>query len=289
MTYNLRAVLVLSLVQIAGAVPLNSACSTDACGAGQSCRTEAGGSFSCHCKKPHNVWRIGGRAHCEFGCSDANLDACGGPSRVSSLRQLQDGRSVQECVCTCKAPWGGSACDELFLKALPMPPLVTVLLAVLATAAMGYVIFRSNPQARPQDFDKLMSLEAIDQLLDAVAFGATWFQDGFQFANDPHYVYAWAVGLVAVSSAVVFVIEFQQGELFADTSFMIVHILVEDGLQLMLYFLASLSSFSGSAGMPIGIMLGVVQGLIFFIMKTRELLQYDGARVYQGLGAEYNA
>ena len=59
------------------------------------------------------------------------------------------------------------------LKRLPMPPLLAIMLAVALTAALGYVFFRSNRNAQPQDFDKLMSMEALDNLLDAVTFAVT--------------------------------------------------------------------------------------------------------------------
>ena len=57
-----------------------------------------------------------------------------------------------------------------------------------------------------------MTIEALDNILDAITFGLTWFQDGFYFANDAHFLYAWVVGLVALFSCAVFAYEVLLGE-----------------------------------------------------------------------------
>ena len=230
--------------------------------------------FVCYCEAPINVWRVGAPAHCSLGCSDGNVDACGGPERATSVRSVFLGRqsaASEECVCLCKEPFVGAACDQLQLKGLPMPPVAAIVLGLVLTAALGGVVQHTVRGAQPPPFNKLMSMEALDSLLDAVTFGITWFQDGFHFANDPLFLYAWTIGLVAVGSAVFFVLEFVAGDFLFDRSFIVIHMLCEDGLQLMLYTIASLSSFQGDAGLPMGIVLGILQGLIFFLTKLKEL------------------
>ena len=193
---------------------------------------------------------------------------------------MYDANSIEECDCQCKAPWGGAACDKLELKALPMPPIIAIMLATALTAVLGYLIFSTNlPSTEPNTFNSLMRMEAVDSLLDAVAFGITWLQDGFHFVNDPHYLYAWTVGLLAMGSAVFFLVEFR---LLRDWAFpksvIVVHILLEDGLQLMLYTIASLSSFSGTAGLSMGIVLAILQGLFFFVTKMNDVFKEGGPR-----------
>ena len=58
------------------------------------------------------------------------------------------------------------------------------------------------------------------------------------------------------------------------------HVLCEDGLQLLLYTIASFASLSGAAALPIGIVLGVLQGIIFFLVKVNELFKEDAPAHY---------
>ena len=169
----------------------------------------------------------------------------------------------------CKPPWAGDACDVFSLKKLPLPPVVAVILAFSATAALGVAVSKVNGNLRVSRelIKEMMAVEALDSLADIITFSATWFTDGFYFANDKNFLYGWVVFLAALFSLVVFIIESANGDFIFPESYVIVRILLEDGLQFFLYTIASLSTFSGDAGLPVGIMLGVVQGLLFFLGK----------------------
>lgn len=247
------------------------------------------------------MWALNRPADCAAGCTLADAlpsaDACGG--HASSARQLTDpATNTPECLCDCDQDWTGIACERPLTKTLVLAPAAAFAVAggigVFAVATIR--AFRCAPKL--QWDGTIVTMEVLDSVLDVLTFSLTWLTGGFTFDNDPGYLLAWAIGAVAVLTIIAFAVEMAWFELhrgggasLSQTQqalyFLVLHIIVEDGVQLVLYAIASASQTSELALVAIGI--GILQGLIFFIMKTRELLQYDGARVYQGLGAEYNA
>ena len=57
--------------------------------------------------------------------------------------------------------------------------------------------------------------------------------------------------------------------------FLVIHILCEDGLQLVSYIFASAST-SDQTSSQIAVGLGILQGIIFFLFKTSELFNVRG-------------
>ena len=120
--------------------------------------------------------------------------------------------------------------------------------------------------------------EMFDSMLDFVSYYLTLTGGGFDFINDPDKIMARAVLAIAVVTLVFFIAEV----VFKFTTsipasilgryFLMLHILVEDGLQLILYTITAASTTASSTSdVPTGVILAILQGLIFFSLKTYQI------------------
>lgn len=129
--------------------------------------------------------------------------------------------------------------------------------------------------------DQIIIIEMLDSVLDIITCSLTWLTGGFDYDNDPHYLLLKSVILVAVTTMILFASEVLFFEMKMRGSstllaqyFLVIHILCEDGLQLILYIFASASATQSSSQVALG--LGILQGIIFFLFKTRELFNVRG-------------
>ena len=98
----------------------------------------------------------------------------------------------------------------------------------------------------------------------------------FTFFNDPDRLMAWAAWLVACFSATAFVLETILSSCGVGGSVrfymryvLALHIMMEDGFQMLLYTLVSSSQAQDDVSLSAG--LGVLQCILFFFIKLREV------------------
>ena len=187
--------------------------------------------------------------------------------------------NLPECSCTCASGWSGRACETSLTTVLVLSPKVAIFASVAAVVAVGAMMSSCAAEPQIEWSNNIIILEILDSVLDILTFGLTWLTGGFEYANDPSYLLAKFVACVAIGTMFLFAFEVvilrlhkgeheQRSEL--AKYFLVIHILAEDGLQLVVYTVASASQTTDFA---IGIGVGILQGIIFFIAKTNELFK----------------
>lgn len=115
------------------------------------------------------------------------------------------------------------------------------------------------------------------QVFDVTVWWATWAAGEFEFANDPNHVLASSAFVVAVCSCGAFLLETMccsccrfEGLLQLYMRYVLaVHVMLEDGFQMLLY--TFVSSSHAQDNVSISAAFGVLQCLVFFLYKLHEV------------------
>ena len=135
-----------------------------------------------------------------------------------------------------------------------------------------------------QSTTRTLTPSAMRQVLDIIVWWATDLAGDFGFANDPNRMMAWAAWLVASFSMAAFLLETLlgsycnfEGSLRMYVRYVIaLHVMLEDGFQMLLYTLVGSSQTRGDVSVSAG--LGALQCILFFFVKLREVWNFDRPR-----------
>ena len=249
------------------------------------------GSHACLCPKLLHVWSVGRPADCSDCDSE---DACGGASFGTSrglLVTMDDGSEQAECVCQCTRLFTGLSCNVSLTneKHLPVPPGAGVGIALGAVAAIGVVmagllcrggVDRKMNAKRAQ---RLLLIEFTDWLLDWITFALAFYAADLRFHNDPTNIMRDFIMALCVLSTVSWFLEFvlflRDNDAFRayGQCFNFAHLLVEDGMQVVLYsIVASGNASSGAEDNAMQVIVQIaagIQSFLFFLVKGRELFE----------------
>ena len=130
--------------------------------------------------------------------------------------------------------------------------------------------------------ERMLFIEFADFALDWVTFGLAFYAADLRFHNDPDQIMRDFIMVLCVLSTVSWVLEVMLFRMCKDTflkfgqRFNFAHLLVEDGMQVVLYsIVASGNASSGTednAMQAIIVIAGGIQSLLFFLLKGYELL-----------------
>ena len=244
------------------------------------------GSHACLCPKLLHVWSVGRPADCS-DCSSE--DACGGATFGASrglLVTMDDGSEQSECVCQCTRLFSGLSCNVSLTKHLPVSPEAGVGITLGTVAAIGIVmaLLLGSKEMGKMDETKakrMLFIEFADWALDWVTFGLAFYAADLRFHNDPDHIMRDFIMTLCVLSTVSWVLETMLFCMYKDTflyfsqRFNFAHLLVEDGMQVVLYsIVASGNASSGTednAMQVIIVIAATIQSLLFFLLKGYEL------------------
>ena len=235
-----------------------------------------------------HVWSVGRPANCSDCGSE---DACGGASFGTSrglLVTMDDGSKQSECVCQCTRLFTGLSCNVSLTKHLPVSPGAGVGITLAAVAAIGVVMAgllccggfdRKITAKRAQ---RLLLIEFTEWLLDWITFSLAFYEADLRFLNDPNNIMRDFIMALCVLSTLSWILEvvlfLRDADAFREYAqcFNFAHILVEDGMQVVLYsIVASGNASSGTednAMQVIVLIAAGIQSLLFFLAKGYELL-----------------
>jgi len=245
------------------------------------------GSHACLCPKLLHVWSVGRPADCSDCDSE---DACGGASFGTSrglLVTTDDGSKQAECVCQCTGLFTGLSCNVSLTKHLPVSPGAGVGITLGAVAAIGVVMAcllcrggfdREMTAKRAQ---RLLLIEFADWLLDWITFALAFHAADLRFHNDPTNIMRDFIMALCVLSTVSWFLEFvlflRDNDAFRayGQCFNFAHLLVEDGMQVVLYSIAASGNASSGAednALQVFVLIAAgIQSLLFFLAKGYEL------------------
>ena len=248
------------------------------------------GTHVCLCDEPLHIWSINRPANCS-GCDSE--DACGGGSfgTSRSVRGLVvakgDGTEQTECVCQCTSLFAGLSCNTSLTKLLPVSPGVGVgiTFGTVATIGIGMACLLSRSdglvRANRAATQRMLSIELVDWVLDWTTFVLAFYETDLQFHNDPDEVLRTLLLTLCALSTAAWVIEIilfcTIPETFVRLALCVnvVHILLEDGSQVMLYSIAAAGNANHNADDStlklIIVVAAGLQSLVFFLVKTYEL------------------
>ena len=262
-------------------------------------------SHACLCPKLLHVWSVGRPADCS-DCSSE--DACGGATFGASrglLVTMDDGSEQSECVCQCTRLFSGLSCNVSLTKHLPVSPEAGVGITLGTVAAIGIVmacLLHSKQRREKKEMGKMdeskaermLFIEFADFALDWVTFGLAFYAADLRFHNDPDHIMRDFIMTLCVLSTVSWVLETmlfcmcEEYFLKYGQRFNFVHLLVEDGAQVVLYSIVASGNASAgtedNAMQVIIVIAGGIQSLLFFLLKGYELFseQRENGRLGSG-------
>ena len=217
------------------------------------------GSHACLCPKLLHVWSVGRPADCSDCDSE---DACGGASFGTSrglLVTMDDGSEQSECVCQCMRLFTGLSCNESLTKHLPVSPGAGVGITLGAVAAIGVVMAgllccgESDREMGPEKAKRMLFVEFADWLLDWITFVLAFYASDLRFHNDPNNIMRDFIMALCVLSTLSWFLEvglflfYEYAFREYAQCFNFAHLLVEDGMQVVLYsIVASGNASSGT-------------------------------------------
>ena len=252
------------------------------------------GAYVCLCSDLLHVWSVGRPADCS-DCSSE--DACGGAAFGTSRGLLvtpDHGSDISECVCQCTGTFTGLSCNVSSSQQLPVSPGGSVGITLAVIAAMGVVmacLLRGKMgQMSRERAERMLFIELADWALDWLTFGLAFFAADLQFDNDPDHVLRSFIMALCVLSTVSWLCELvlycadkdEDKDMFCSLAqyFNFGHLLLEDGMQVVLYSIVASGNASSSAednSVQVGLVIAAgIQSLLFFFQKGYELLNDSG-------------
>ena len=129
---------------------------------------------------------------------------------------------------------------------------------------------------------RMLFIEFADWAFDWITFGLAFYAADLRFHNDPDHIMRDFIMTLCVLSTVSWVLEtllfrmYKDKFLYCSQYFNFIHLLVEDGMQVVLYsIVASGNASSGAEDNVVQVILvlaAAIQSLLFFFQKGYELL-----------------
>ena len=202
-----------------------------------------------------------------------NADWCLSRARADSVATSADG-----CFCDCGKPYAGQACERLDAT-LPVGPWEALGGAVLF-ALLVWLLLRFQQQVRGSTeveySPEIINMEAFDSVLDVATFYLNLKTYGFEMSNDSSHIMRTAIACIILVGIGFFLLDLHWWGVEKQRvhrTFLVVHILIEDALQLWLYLVLSYASLDADGAWAVGAWVGVLQGLYFLVDKSGKLLK----------------
>ena len=206
------------------------------------------------------------------------------------LASTTDGSQKSECVCQCTGLFTGLSCNVSLTKHLPVSPGAGVGITLGAVAAIGVVMagllcrggFDRKMNAKRAQ--RLLLIEFTDWLLDWITFALAFYAADLRFHNDPHNIMRDFIMALCVLSTLSWFLEvvlfLRDADAFREYGQYInfAHLLVEDGMQVVLYsIVASGNASSGAEDNAVQVIILIaagIQSLLFFLANNVDDLSY---------------
>ena len=200
---------------------------------------------------------------------------------------MDDGSEQSECVCQCMRLFTGLSCNESLTKHLPVSPGAGVGITLGAVAAIGVVMAgllccgESDREMGPEKAKRMLFVEFADWLLDWITFVLAFYASDLRFHNDPNNIMRDFIMALCVLSTLSWFLEvglflfYEYAFREYAQCFNFAHLLVEDGMQVVLYsIVASGNASSGTEDNAVQVVILIaagIQSLLFFLAKGYEL------------------